>query len=403
MATLCSLRGSPSKLRTSSANVTYNGRPWLDSPIHVLSSSLAAHGSNEKEMMQNLNNRLASYLEKVNALEKSNKQLEIQIREKLSEGAAVKKDYSDYFTLINTLKKQITDSVSENTKLLLAIDNSKLAADDFKEKWGTESALRQSAERDMNSLRKAKEDHVVINDGLRVDVESLQSELLTLKNDHTQDLAALREKLERGKVEVAVDAVQGPDLTSVLSEVRAQYEAIIKKNKEESDALFQTQYEAVNIQIAKDDEDIRRAQDEVREKRTVLQGLQLELETAGSQVNALKRDLDETELRYKKELERLQGNIRGVEQELSEILKTIQNNKLEYEALWKIKETLEAEIAEYRRLLDGDEKIIVPEPRQPDIRTKKIVKTVTQTLVDGKIVGESSEVEEYEHAEKNLK
>ncbi|XP_077139611.1 keratin, type I cytoskeletal 18-like [Ranitomeya variabilis] len=402
MATLCSLLGSPSKLRTSSANVSYNGRPWVEFPAQVLSSSLA-HGSNEKEVMQNLNNRLASYLEKVNDLEKSNKQLEIQIRKKLSEDVAVKKDYSDYFTLINTLKKQITDSISENTKLLLAIDNSKLAANDFKEKWGTELALRHSVERDMNSLRKTKEEHVVINDSLRADVESLQSELRTVQSDHKQDLAALKDKLERGKVEVAVDAVQGPDLTSILSEIRAQYEAIIKKNKEEADALFQTQYEAVNLQIAKDDEDIRRAQDEVREKRTVLQGLQLELETAGSQVNALKRDLDETELRYKKELERLQGSIRGVEQELSDLLKTIQNNKLEYEALLKIKETLEAEIAEYRRLLDGDEKIITPEPRQPDIRTKKIVKTVTQTLVDGKIVGESSEVEEYEHADKNMK
>ncbi|XP_056394830.1 keratin, type I cytoskeletal 18-like [Hyla sarda] len=401
MATLCSLRGSPAKLRTSSASVSYDGRPWTVSASTVLSSSLD-HGSNEKEVMQNLNSRLASYLEKVCALEKSNQQLEIQIREKLSEKAIVKKDYSDYFTLINTLRKQITDTVSENTKLLLAIDNSKLAADDFKEKWNTECALRQSVERDMNALRKVRDDHAVICDSLSTDVDSLQSELLTLKKDHKEDLAALREKLDRGKVEVAVDAVQGPDLTSILAEVRAQYEDVIKKNKEEADALFHTQYETLTLQLAKDDEDIRKAQDEVRERRTVLQGLQLELETTVNQVNALRHNLDETELRYKKELERLQGNIIIVEQELSELLKTIQNNKLEYEALWKIKETLEAEIAEYRRLLDGEpqETIVIPEPREPDIRTKKIVKTVTQTLVDGKIVGESSEVEEYEHAEK---
>ncbi|XP_075690339.1 keratin, type I cytoskeletal 18-like [Rhinoderma darwinii] len=404
MATLCSPRGSPYKLRTSSASVSYDGRPWVVSPAQALNSPLA-NGPNDKEVMQNLNNRLASYLEKVCALEKSNKQLEIQIREKLSEDTAVKKDYSDYFTLINTLRKQITDSISDNTNLLLAIDNSKLAADDFKEKWNTESAFRQAVERDSNSLRKAKDDHVIVNDSLRADVDSLQGQLLTLKNDHKQDLADLREKLDNGKVEVAVDAVQGPDLTSILSEVRAQYEDIIERNKQEADDLFQTQHEAVTLQLAKDDEEIRKAQDDVREKRAVLQGLQLELETAGNQVNALRRDLDETELRYKKELDRLQENISVVELEFSEILKTIQNNKLEYEALWKIKETLEAEIAEYRRLLEGEpeEKIITPEPRQPDIRTKKIVKTVTQTLVDGKIIGESSEVEEFEHAEKENK
>ncbi|XP_069842224.1 keratin, type I cytoskeletal 18-A-like [Dendropsophus ebraccatus] len=403
MATLCSLRASPLKLRTSSASVSYDGRPWVASTAPVLNSS-PDNGINDKEVMQNLNSRLASYLEKVSALEKSNQQLEIQIREKLSENAIVKKDYSDYYTTINTLRKQITNAVSENTKLLLAIDNSKLAADDFKDKWSTESALRQSVERDMNALRKAKDDHIVICDSLRTDVDSLESELLTLKKDHKQDLADLRDKLERGKVEVALDAVQGPDLTSILDEVRAQYEAVIKKNKEDADALFQAQYETVSLQLAKDNENMRMAQDEVRERKTVLQGLQLELETTINQVNALRQNLDETELRYKKELERLQGNIIISEQELSEVLKTIQNNKLEYEALWKIKETLEAEIAEYRRLLEGEPaEIIIPEPKQPDIRTKKIVKIVTQTLVDGKIVGESSEVEEYEHAMKENK
>ncbi|KAG9477958.1 hypothetical protein GDO78_013118 [Eleutherodactylus coqui] len=185
MATLCSPRGSPAKLRTSSASVSYNGRPWVVSPAQVPHSPLA-HGPNEREVMQNLNNRLASYLENVCALEKSNQQLEIKIREKLSEDTGVKKDYSDYFTLIKTLSKQITDSVSENTKLLLAIDNGRLAADDLKEKWSTEFALHQSMERDLNSLRKAKENHAVLNDSLRADVDSLQSELLSLKNDHKQ-------------------------------------------------------------------------------------------------------------------------------------------------------------------------------------------------------------------------
>ncbi|XP_063793010.1 keratin, type I cytoskeletal 18-like [Pseudophryne corroboree] len=400
MASLSLLHGGSRRLRTSSASISYDGRPRIVSSAPEFSLPLD-HGSNEKEVMQNLNNRLASYLDKVCALEKSNKQLEIQIREKLSVGTAVRKDYSDQFNLINTLRKKIADSISENTKRLLAIDNSKLAADDFREKWTTESALRQSVERDMVSLRKAKENHESLNDSLRADLGTLDNELLTLKNDHKQELAALKESLAKGKIEVAVDAAQGPDLNSVLSEVRTQYEDIIRKNKEEADDLFQTRYEAVTLQLSKEDEEVKRTQAELREKRPLIQSLQLELENAGNQVNALRRDIDETELRNKKEMEKLQGHLSLVEQELSEILRTVQNNKLEYEALWKIKETLEAEIIEYRRLLDGEpEEIIIPEPRQPDIRTKKIVKTVTQTLVDGKIVGESSEVEEYEHAEK---
>ncbi|XP_072286283.1 keratin, type I cytoskeletal 18-like [Pyxicephalus adspersus] len=401
MASLCSPRGGSSKLRFSSASMSYDVKPWAVSSAPVLNTSLS-NASNEKEVMQNLNNRLASYLEKVASLEKSNRQLEIQIREKLAENSPVERDYTDQYNLINVLKKQIADTILENTRLLLAIDNTKLASDDFQEKLNTESALRQSVERDMNALRKAKETHEALNDSLRADLDSLQNELMTLKADHEQELNAVKETLARSKVEVDVDAAQGPDLQSILSEIRAQYEDIIRKNKEDADALFQAQYESMTLQLARDDEDVKRAQDELRERRTVLQGLQLELDNAGNQINALRRDLDETELRYKRELERLQGNIGVVEQDLAEVLRTVQNNKLEYEALWRIKETLEAEIAEYRRLLDGEpqEKIIIPEPKQPDVRTKKIVKIVTQTLVDGKIVGESSEVEEFENAEK---
>ncbi|XP_073456762.1 keratin, type I cytoskeletal 18-A-like [Aquarana catesbeiana] len=401
MASLVSPRGGSSKLRFSSASVAYDGKPWAVSSTPALNSALS-NGSNEKDVMQNLNNRLASYLEKVASLEKSNQQLEFQIREKLSTSDSVKRDYTDKYNLIHVLRKQIADSILENTRLLLGIDNTKLAIDDFQEKFNTESALRQSVEKDANALRKAKEMNEALNESLRADLDSLQNELLTLKADHEQELAAVKETMARSKVDVAVDAAQGPDLQTILLEVRAQYEDIMRKNKEDADSLFQTQYEAMSLQLAKEDEDTRRAQDELRERRTVLQALQLELETAGNQVNALRRDLQDTELRYKKELERLQGDITVVEQDLSEVLRAVQNNKLEYEALWRIKETLEAEIAEYRRLLDGEppEKIIIPEPRQPDIRTKKIVKIVTQTLVDGKIVGESSEVEEFENAEK---
>lgn len=37
---------------------------------------------------------------------------------------------------------------------------------------------------------------------------------------------------------------------------------------------------------------------------------------------------------------------------------------------------------------------------EPDVRTRKIVKVVTQTVVDGKVVDESSEVEQIEESKK---
>uniref|UniRef100_A0A8C5PEJ3 IF rod domain-containing protein n=1 Tax=Leptobrachium leishanense TaxID=445787 RepID=A0A8C5PEJ3_9ANUR len=405
MASLNSTRGRTSNLKFSSASLSHDGRSRvvIPSKAPVAWSALQCASSNEKELMQNLNYRLANYLEKVCVLEKSNKNLDNQIRQKLLEHNATPSEYSMQFSQISGLVKKIADAISENTRLLLKIDNTKLAAEDFQFKWNNESALRQLVEKDMHGLLPTKEDHMSVISSMRQQLESLQRELVTLKNEHKQELATIKESLTKSKLDVQVDAVQGPDLNSVLSEIRSQYEDIIRKNKEEADALFQSQYESVNLKLQKEDQECQKAKNELREKQTFLQSLQLELETGNKQLNVLKQDLNETRLRYRNELDKLQYNITQVEQELSEILNMVQNNRLEYEALLKIKETLEAEIKEYRRLLEGDyDEQIKPEPRQPDIRTKKIIKTVTQTLVDGKIVDESSEVEEFVKAEKAL-
>lgn len=55
-------------------------------------------------------------------------------------------------------------------------------------RFNTESALRQSVEKDANALRKAKEMNEALNESLRADLDSLQNELLTLKADHEQVL-----------------------------------------------------------------------------------------------------------------------------------------------------------------------------------------------------------------------
>lgn len=69
--------------------------------------------NDEKLAMQSLNERLASYLDKVRSLERENSQLEQLIREWYQkQGPTGTKDYSHYYAEIEDLQNQVGCSLS---------------------------------------------------------------------------------------------------------------------------------------------------------------------------------------------------------------------------------------------------------------------------------------------------
>lgn len=63
---------------------------------------------NEKITMQNLNDRLANYLDKVRALEEANTELEVKIREWYQkQGPTATRDYSPYYKTIEDLRDKV--------------------------------------------------------------------------------------------------------------------------------------------------------------------------------------------------------------------------------------------------------------------------------------------------------
>lgn len=75
---------------------------------------------------------------------------------------------------------------------------------------------------------------------------------------------------------------------------------------------------------------------------------------------SLESTLMDTEIRYNMEIESLNNIILGLEAELTKLRTDIKQQAQDYEALLNTKMKLEAEIATYRRLLDGEDFQYVP-------------------------------------------
>ncbi|XP_035007934.1 keratin, type I cytoskeletal 18 [Hippoglossus stenolepis] len=308
---------------------------------------------NEKGAMQNLNDRLANYLETVRNLEQANQELEMKIRDALEKGGPDVKDYSKYEPIIEDLRRQIFDKISENARFVLQIDNARLAADDFKVKFDNEMGIRQSVEADIVGLKRVIDDTNMTRMNIESEIEAVREELLFLKKNHENEVMEIRSQISNSGVQVDVDAPKGQDLSQLMEDVRSNYEKIAVKNAEDLKQWHENQISDVQVQVSQNTEALQGAQMETSDLARQLQTLEIELSSQQSLKSSLEDTLRNTEQRNNMEMEKYNGFIIRLEEELTNLRANIQQQTQDYEALLNMKMKLEAEIETYKMLLDG--------------------------------------------------
>ncbi|CAB1315470.1 unnamed protein product [Coregonus sp. 'balchen'] len=297
---------------------------------------------NEKGAMQNLNDRLANYLETVRNLEQANGQLEMKILEALEKGGPDVRDYSKYSPILDDLRKKVFDATVDNASLLLQIDNARLAADDFK-----------SVEADIAGLKKVIDDTNMGRMNVESEIEAVREELIFLRKNHGNEVMEMRNQITQSGVQVDVDAPKGQDLSLVMEEMRAKYEKMALKNTEDLKVWHENQISDVQVQVSQNTEALQGAQVEMSDLHRQLQTLEIELASQQSLKSSLEDTLRNVEMRSNMEVEKYNAILIRLESELTNLRGNIQQQGQEYEALLNMKMKLEAEIATYRSLLDG--------------------------------------------------
>nr|KAF6456171.1 glial fibrillary acidic protein [Rousettus aegyptiacus] len=332
--------------------------------------------ASERAEMMELNDRFASYIEKVRFLEQQNKALAAELNQLRAKEPTKLADV--YQAELRELRLRLDQLTANSARLEVERDNLAQDLGTLRQKLQDETNLRLEAENNLATYRQEADEATLARLDLERKIESLEEEIRFLRKIHEEEMREIQEQLARQQVHVELDVAK-PDLTAALREIRTQYEAVASSNMHETEEWYRSKFADLTDAAARNTELLRQAKHEANDYRRQLQALTCDLESLRGTNESLERQMREQEERHLQE----------------------------YQDLLNIKLALDIEIATYRKLLEGEEnRITIPvqtfsnlQIRETSLDTKSVseghlkrnivVKTVE--MRDGEVIKESKQ------------
>ncbi|XP_053709191.1 keratin, type I cytoskeletal 18-like [Synchiropus splendidus] len=346
-ASVSSLEGLRNVLR----NETERDAAPAAAPVAPAAAPPAAAPADGKQTLRGLNERLSGYLGRVKQLEQENAQLQREIDEildkrKVPEG----RDWDQLAKPLSDLKDKIKDLTMDNAKLLLQIDNAKLANNDLANKLKDEVKGRKAVESDVVELKKNIADTKQSNMQTQREIDLVKEELSRLEEEHKDEVEQLHEKVKNSEVIVEVDS-RDSNLADAVTKIRRQYEKLAEQHQRETEEWYHCKFENIKMEEAQNTEALESGKTQLQDLIRQKQQLEIKLQGRHSTIRNLEENLRSTKVDYNQRMAPLNQRILDLEEQLKRVRAHLESQIQKNKDLLCVKMKLEAEINNYQELM----------------------------------------------------